>query len=62
MSNPSKLKTNRDLLLALAKKDKRDNISVYVESLDEYFPVTAIKFAKEDDVLDKGHMFLVIQG
>ena len=61
MSNPSKsklkLKTNRDLLLALVKKDQRDNIYVYVESLNECFPVTAIKFAK-----NKGQMILEIQG
>lgn len=28
--------------------------------MDEYFPVSAIDFAKETDVLDKGHMFMVI--
>ncbi len=63
MSNPSKLKsklklkTNRDLLLALVKKNQRDNIYVYVESLDEFFPVTAIKFVK-----NVGNMVLEIQG
>ena len=60
MSNPSKklkLKTNRDLLLALVKKNQKDNIYVHVESLNECFPVTAIKFVK-----NMGQMILEIQG
>jgi hypothetical protein len=61
----SKIPTNQDLLdilNAMPKEKLLDNLIVYVEGYDEYLPVQAIKFATEDDVLDKGQMFLEIEG
>lgn len=38
-----------------------DNVSVYDESEDEYYPVEDTFITNEDDVLDKGHLVLKIK-
>ena len=51
--------------LALMMKNRpanknKENVTIYVPSMDEYFPVSAVNFADaSNDVLDKGHMFLI---
>ncbi len=50
-----------DIVAALKKKDMKANISVYDAVSDEYYPVELILRTTEDDVLDKGHLVLVIR-
>ena len=51
----------RDLkkaLDSLPEEQLDQNVSVYVSSEDEYFPLKELDLA-EDDVLDEGHLILV---
>lgn len=50
-----------DIVATLKKKDMKANISVYDAVSDEYLPVELILRTTDDDVLDKGHLVLVIR-
>ena len=48
--------------LSLVPQDRLDdNVTVYDESEDEYYPVQKTFITKESDVLDKGHFVLQIK-
>ena len=54
--------TMSDLNTVLQKKDSGDNISVFDAETGEYYSVTMIGRATGvNDVLDKGHIILVIK-
>ena len=47
-------------LYEMPKDRLEDDITIYIESMDEYFAVTGSDIANEktNDVLDNGHLFL----
>ena len=47
-------------LYEMPKDRLEDDITIYIESMDEYFAVTGSDIANEktNDVLDNGHFFL----
>jgi hypothetical protein len=53
--------TYRQLIQRLPEDRLDDNISVYDAEDGEYYPVQEIETEPEDDVLDKGHVFLIIK-
>lgn len=68
MDTPTNLTWN-DLLIRLQEMSAerlRDNISVYTEVLDEFYPVAGFGISKEGDVadgvLDHGHLYLEVDG
>ena len=55
--------THRDLfnfLQTLPKERMDDSISIHDVEDDEYYPISKISIAKENDVLDKGAVILHI--
>ena len=57
--------TYRDLLemlRALPQSRLDDDVTVYIRADDEYFAARRVYQQPFDDVLDKGHVFLVIDG
>ena len=53
--------TYRQLLEWLKKMNDEQldsSVSVHVRDVDEYYPVEALAFAEEDDVLSKGDPFI----
>ena len=55
--------TYRELLRQLSAMSEEwldANVTVYLEGIDEYFPIKRFLINKEDDVLDEGHPFLEV--
>lgn len=54
-------KSLQNMLTRLNPTRIRDNVTVYIKSMDEYFPVDSVQFTTNDcDVLDAGHLVLTI--
>lgn len=49
-----------DILKGMSFERLNDTATVYVTGVEEYYPVLKIDEAKETDVLDKGHCFIVV--
>jgi hypothetical protein len=47
-------------LTAIPSERLDDNVTIYDESNDEYYPVQETFITKENDVLDKGHLVLQV--
>jgi len=39
----------------------QDNLAAYDPSIGEYYPAEYVEFMGEDDVLDKGHIFIMVE-
>ena len=53
--------TWRSLLDTLVLHERLDDsVTVYDAAEGEYYPADLIEFEEDDDVLDKGHMFISI--
>jgi hypothetical protein len=55
--------TYEELAEAISKmspEQRQSNVTVYVASSDEYYPVNKVDFSPEDDVLDQNHPFLPV--
>jgi hypothetical protein len=53
--------TYRELLKLLAEMSEEildQNVTVFDSESKEYYPMVKYSVTKEDDVLDKGHLFL----
>jgi hypothetical protein len=50
-----------NILYSMPKDRLEDTITIYDAENDEYYPITRTEFSDEEtnDVLDKGHLFLV---
>lgn len=48
-------------LLLLNEEQLQQNVTLYdnLHTVDEFYPLSDVGFATENDVLDKGHMFLM---
>jgi sorbitol-specific phosphotransferase system component IIA len=46
------------VLIKMSHEELQQTITLYDEVTDEYYPVTGIGMEEEDDVLDRGHLFL----
>jgi hypothetical protein len=56
--------TYRDLfnvLKSIPEDRLDDNVTIYDSAEDEYHPASSINITTEDDVLDKGHVYISIQ-
>ncbi len=56
--------TYRDLLQKLTdltEEQLNQNVTVFFKYADEYVPIEGMKIADEDDVLDKGHPYMVAE-
>jgi hypothetical protein len=51
-----------NILYSMPKDRLEDTITIYIDSMDEYFGVTGSDIADEktNDVLDNGHLYLKI--
>tara|TARA_R100001132_G_C3237856_1_gene69822 strand:+ start:53 stop:238 length:186 start_codon:yes stop_codon:yes gene_type:complete len=53
-----------DLLMKMKKDDDNrleDNITIWDIDEGEYYPADMLEFYGEDDILDKGHLFIGIR-
>jgi hypothetical protein len=49
-----------DRLNGLSEEQLNQDVTVYDPRLDEYFAVNSLSFSKDDDVLNKGHSYLIM--
>lgn len=55
-----------DIINQLPEENKDDNVSIYLDQLDEFYPVNSTRFVDKDDesgdgVLDEGHFYLRVK-
>lgn len=51
----------RNTLNVMDPSHLEDTVTVYSEEEGEYYPVSEMRFSTEDDVLDAGHLYLILQ-
>ena len=47
-------------LAQLSPEQKQQDVTIYDQAADEYYPLHKLETTQYDDVLDKGHLTIVI--
>jgi hypothetical protein len=47
-------------ILIMNDEQKDSIVTIFDTNISEFFPVASLSFSEDDDVLDKGHPFLIV--